>query len=113
MDVVRDKGICETVCISQSNLQDVAVVTVVCSQLSWSHFRVLGGIDDPLKRDFYIELSQLEKWSVRQLKERVNSMLYERTALSRKPEEAIRYDLAQLRDEQSVSPDFYLETLTF
>ena len=87
---------------------DIAIVTTVCSQLSWSHFRVLGGIDDPLKRDFYIELSQLEKWSVRQLKERVNSMLYERTALSRKPEEAIRYDLAQLRDEQSVSPDLLL-----
>ena len=88
---------------------DITVVTAVCSQLSWSHFRVLSGIDEPLKREFYIELAKLEKWSVRQLKERVNSMLYERTALSRKPEEAISYDLEQLRDEQSVSPDLLLK----
>ncbi|MEA5466974.1 PDDEXK nuclease domain-containing protein [Leptothoe sp. PORK10 BA2] len=88
---------------------DIAVVTTVCSQLSWSHFRVLSGIDDSLKREFYIEIAQLEKWSVRQLKERVDSMLYERTALSRKPEEAISHDIAQLRDEQAVSPALLLK----
>ena len=66
-------------------------------------------MDDTLKRDFYIEIAQLEKWSVRQLKERIDSMLYERTALSRKPEEAIRHDLAQLRKEQEVLPDLLLK----
>ena len=69
---------------------------------------LLSAIDDPLKRDFYVEITQLEKWSVRQLKERLDSMLYERTALSRKPEETIRSDLALLRDEQKVSPDLLL-----
>ncbi len=69
----------------------------LCRELSWSHLRLLIYIDDQLKRDFYIELSKLERWSVRQMKERIDSMLYERTALSRKPEEAIRHDLEQLR----------------
>ena len=87
---------------------DLEIVNTVCSKLSWSHFRVLSSIDDPLKRDFYIEITQLEKWSVRQLRERLDSMLYERTALSRKPEETIRSDLTRLREEQTLSPDLLL-----
>lgn len=87
---------------------DLEIVNTVCSKLSWSHFRLLSAIDDPLKRDFYIEITQLEKWSVRQMKERLDSMLYERTALSRKPEETIRNDLAVLRDEKKVSPELLL-----
>jgi predicted nuclease of restriction endonuclease-like (RecB) superfamily len=88
---------------------DLAIVHTVCALLSWSHLRLLSAMDDPLKRDFYIEIAQLEKWSVRQLQERIESMLYERTALSRKPEESIHHDLAQLRDEQKVSPDLLLK----
>ena len=88
---------------------DSAIVHTVCALLSWSHMRLLSAMDDTIKRDFYIEIAQLERWSVRQLKERIDSMLYERTALSRKPEEAIRHDLAQLREEQKVSPDLLLK----
>jgi len=87
---------------------DKAIVNTLCSQLSWSHLRLLGAIDDPLKRDFYIEVTQLERWSFRQLKDRLDSMLYERTALSRKPEDTIRQDIANLRDEQRISPDLLL-----
>lgn len=87
---------------------DLEIVNTLCSKLSWSHLRLLSAIDDPLKRDFYIEITQLEQWSFRQLKERIESMLYERTALSRKPEETIRHDLNQLREEQKISPDLLL-----
>jgi predicted nuclease of restriction endonuclease-like (RecB) superfamily len=85
------------------------IVYTVCRQLSWSHLRLLIYIDDPLKREFYIEITQLERWSVRQLQERINSMLFERTALSRKPEETIRHDLTQLRQDQQVFPDLILK----
>ncbi|PIG92275.1 DUF1016 N-terminal domain-containing protein [Gloeocapsopsis sp. IPPAS B-1203] len=88
---------------------DIEIVNTLCSKLSWSHLRILTGIDDPLKREFYIEIAQLEQWSVRQLQERINSMLFERTALSRKPEETIRHDLDWLRQTQQVSPDFLLK----
>ena len=54
---------------------DSEIVHTVCAQLSWSHMRLLSTMDDTLKRDFYIEIAQLEKWSVRQLKERIDSML--------------------------------------
>jgi predicted nuclease of restriction endonuclease-like (RecB) superfamily len=66
-------------------------------------------IDESLKREFYIEITQLERWSVRELQERINSMLFERTALSRKPEETIREDLAELRKTKQLSPDILLK----
>lgn len=62
-------------------------------------------IDNPLKREFYIEMCKIENWSSRQLQERIHSMLYERTAISKKPELTIQNDLAQLKNEQVLNPD--------
>ena len=87
---------------------DYQIVYTVCRQLSWSHFRLLIPIEEELKREFYIEMCKLEKWSVRTFRERINSMLYERTAISQKPEETIKLDLEQLKKEQRLS----LQTLT-
>lgn len=84
---------------------DEKILHTLCSQLSWSHLRQLIFIDEPLKRDFYIEICRLEHWSVRQLQERIQSMLYERTAISRKPEETIHNDLTVLREEGRLSHD--------
>ncbi len=81
-----------------------AIFSTLRRQLSWSHLKELVYIKDKLKRSFYIELCKLERWSVRQLRERVNSMLYERTAISKLPEETIRQDLQSLRDEKELSP---------
>lgn len=81
------------------------ILHTLCAQLSWSHLRLLVGIDDPLKRDFYIEMGRQEHWSVRQLQERIGSMLFERTAISKKPEETIAQELQQMRQEGLLSPD--------
>jgi predicted nuclease of restriction endonuclease-like (RecB) superfamily len=88
---------------------DREILHTVCAKLSWSHLKLIIGIKDPLKQSFYIEITQLERWSVRQLQERIESMLYERTALSRKPEDTIRHDLEQLRQTQQISPDLLLK----
>ena len=88
---------------------DQEILHTLCAKLSWSHLKLIMGIDDRLKRNFYIEITQLENWSVRQLQERINSMLFERTAISRKPEETIRHDLEQLRENKQISPDLLLK----
>ncbi len=75
---------------------DEKIVATVSQQLSWSHFVELLKVDNELKRSFYLTLSINEKWSVRTLRERINSMLFERTAISKKPEETIKKDLQQL-----------------
>ncbi|MGF6696051.1 putative nuclease of restriction endonuclease-like (RecB) superfamily [Paraburkholderia sp. MM5496-R1] len=88
---------------------DEAIVSAVRRELSWTHLKTLIYIDDAVKRDFYIELACVERWSTRQLQERIDSMLFERSAISRKPEDAIRRDLAMLRDERRVPPDALLK----
>ena len=62
-------------------IPDYQIVHTLCTQLSWSHIRLIIPMEDELKRMFYIEMCKLEKWSVRTFQERINSMLYERTAI--------------------------------
>jgi len=62
--------------------------------LGWSHFVELIPLKEQLKRDFYAEMCRVERWSVRTLREKIGGMLYERTGLSRKPEELARQELA-------------------
>jgi len=75
------------------------IVYALSRQLSWTHLRSLIYIDDPLKRDFYLEMCRSEGWSTRTLQGRLDSMLFERTALSRKPDELLVSELAALREQ--------------
>lgn len=72
------------------------IVYAVRTQLTWTHLRSLMAIDDELKRKFYMEMTHLEHWDTRTLDKKIDSMLYERTALSRKPEELIKRELKQI-----------------
>ncbi|OFZ97922.1 MAG: hypothetical protein A2Z44_06400 [Betaproteobacteria bacterium RBG_19FT_COMBO_58_11] len=83
---------------------DEEIVVTLLRQLSWSHFLALIPLDKLLQRDFYAEMSRIEGWSVRTLRERIASMLYERTALSKKPDELIQQELANLRSKGEVAP---------
>jgi predicted nuclease of restriction endonuclease-like (RecB) superfamily len=84
---------------------DEAIVNALRTQLSWTHFRELISIDDPLKREFYAELCRAERWSTRTLQHKIGHLLFERTALSKQPDEVIVSDLAALRDEDRMTPD--------
>ncbi len=84
---------------------DINIVHTLCTQLSWSHLRLIASMDNDLKRLFYIEMCKIEKWSVRTFQEKINSMLYERTAISKKPEETIKNELKQLNDSNQITPD--------
>jgi hypothetical protein len=88
---------------------DEGMSATLSHQLSWSHFRELLPLDKPLQRDFYAEMSRLEGWSVRTLRGRIDSMLYERTALSRKPDELAKQELGRLRSEGQVGPALILK----
>lgn len=81
------------------------IVATLWQQLSWSHFREILPLEDPLKRDFYAEMCRIERWSVRTLRQKIDRFLFERTAVSKKPEELIRQDLDTLRDEDRLTPD--------
>lgn len=81
------------------------IVGGLARQLSWSHFRLLLPLKDSLKRDFYAEMCRIEKWNVRTLEKKIGSMLFERTALSKKPESLIDAEITLLRKEDQLSPD--------
>ncbi|MCI0539023.1 MAG: PDDEXK nuclease domain-containing protein [Verrucomicrobiales bacterium] len=82
------------------------IVSALSAQLGWTHFRRIIYLDDQLKRDFYAEMCRIEKWSTRTLEKKIGGMLYERTALSKTPDKLIRQELAALREEDNVTPDF-------
>ncbi len=81
------------------------ILHTLCAKLSWSHFKSIIYIDDELQRKFYTEMCRVEGWSVRALRQKIDSMLYERTAISRKPDEVINYELKQLQAKDKLSPD--------
>lgn len=83
--------------------RDENILSALRRELTWTHIKTLIYLDDPLKREFYAEMCRIEGWSSRQLQERINSLLFERTAISKKPEETIRHDLAVLRNEGQLS----------
>lgn len=88
---------------------DGEIVSALSRQLSWSHFLEIIYQKDPLKRDFYAEMCRIERWSVRALRERMGSMLFERTAIARQPEALIRQELDTLRATQAISAPLLLK----
>ena len=84
---------------------DSEIVSTLSRQLAWSHFLEIIYLKDPLQREFYAEICRIERWSVRTLRSKVKGMLYERTAISRKPEELARQELKVLREEDRMTPD--------
>lgn len=84
---------------------DSEMIATLSRQLSWSHFREILPLEKPLQREFYAEMCRVERWSVRTLRQKIASMLYERTALSKKPDELAELELQGLREEDRMTPD--------
>lgn len=84
---------------------DEQIVVSLIRQLSWTHFIAIIPIKNQLQREFYTEMCRLERWSVKTLREKIDSMLFERTAISQKPDELIRSDLAKLKECGHISSD--------
>jgi hypothetical protein len=95
------------------NLLDL---TVACSNLwVWprnerrrSHFLAILPLTDPLQRDFYAEMCRIERWSFRTLRAKIGGELFERTALSKKPNLLVEQELAKLRDGDTLTPDIVI-----
>ncbi|MBV6439441.1 MAG: putative nuclease YhcG [Saprospiraceae bacterium] len=84
---------------------DLKIVATASRQLSWSHFVEIIPLKTDLERDFYTQMCRIERWNVRTLRKKIQSMLFERTAISKKPAELARKELQTLREEDQLSPD--------
>lgn len=92
---------------------DSQIVSTASRQLSWSHFVELLPLKDELQRDYYFTLASANRWSVRRLRKEIDGMLYERTVLSSKPEDVVKQELANVRDNKIVSPDVVFKSPYF
>lgn len=68
---------------------DVEIRYTLCSQLSWSHNRLIMRIDDKKAREFYLKEAASQNWSVRQLERNINTMYYQRILSSQGKNEDI------------------------
>ena len=88
--------------------------------MGWAHFKQLIPLDEPFKRAFYAEMCRVEgvehaQWcgayatACRALAQKIDGMLYERTALSKKPEQVIRRELAALHEKGELTPSLVFQ----
>ena len=92
---------------------DYQIVAPLSRQLSWSHFMEVLPVKDPLAREFYVTLAASERWGRNRLRKEIDGMLYERTAISGKPDVLIKQELSQLRDDNVLSPDLVFKSPYF
>lgn len=85
------------------------ILQTLSAKLTWSHFVELLTIKDPLEREFYAEMSALDHWSVRTLREKKGKMLYARTAISKKPKAVIQESLALIKKDGRLCADMILQ----
>src|SRR3990167_2227054 len=85
------------------------IILALSSYLTWTHFVTLLSIDNQLKREFYAEMCRIERWGTRLLNEKIASMLFERTALAKKPETVIHSEIEKLRHTNELHPDCVIQ----
>ena len=62
----------------------------LCSELSWSHYRLLMRVEAENARKFYVSEAVKSQWSVRQLERQINTFFYERLLSSRNKKEVAK-----------------------
>lgn len=65
-------------------------VQTLSELLSWSHYVEILKVDDPLEIGFYVKECEKERWSVRELKRQMNSLLFHRVAVSKDKEGVLK-----------------------
>lgn len=65
------------------------IASTLRTQLSWSHYKLLLGVDNKDKREYYIAETAKNNWSVRQMERQINSQLFERLLLSNDKESVL------------------------
>lgn len=61
---------------------DFEICYTLCSELSWSHNRLIMRVDDSKARMFYLKEAIENHWSTRQLERNIHSFYYQRTLSS-------------------------------
>lgn len=85
------------------------IISALRRQLSWTHLKTIAYENDPLKRQFYLEMAISQRWNTRTLADQIDKMLYERTAIAQQPELQIQQALNELKAEDVINPDLFFK----
>ena len=87
---------------------------MACDELSWSHYRLLMQVEDPVAREWYMNEAAEQHWSTRQLERQISVLYYERLLASRR-KAPVRKEaatkLATVETEQFIRDPYVLEFL--
>ncbi len=89
------------------------MVSQIATKLSWSHFIEVFPLKNTLKQEFYLTLSAANRWGRDRLRSEIDGMLFERTAIAQKPEDLIKQELANIRDNDTITPDIVFKSPYF
>lgn len=92
---------------------DFQIVAQLARQLSWSHFIEVMPLKDELQREFYLTMAASARWGRNQLRKEIDGMLFERSAISGKPDELIKKELTELRQDNTITPDLVFKSPYF
>jgi len=95
------------------NFPDKQIVSPLATKLSWSHIIEVLPLKEPLQSEFYLTMASVQRWSTKQLRKEIDGMLFERTAIASKPEEVVKQELVELRDNNVMSPDLVFKSPYF
>jgi predicted nuclease of restriction endonuclease-like (RecB) superfamily len=97
-----------------SELPVQRVPAMLRPELSWTHYRLLLGVEDPQAREWYLHEAAGQQWSTRQLERQISVLYYERLLASRDKtpvRQEARRKIAQLAPEQFIRDPYVLEFL--
>lgn len=89
------------------------IVYALRRQLTWTHLKTIAYEENPLKRQFYLELAISQHWNTRTLSEQIDKMLFERTAIAKQPEEIIKKEIQNLADNEELNPELIFKIPIF
>ena len=98
---------------SAETFSEEEIVSATQRQLTWTHIKTLVYIKDPLERQFYAQMCGMEHWDTRTLDEKVDQQLYQRSAISRRPEEVIQKELETSKQTNQLLPDMVFRSSYF
>lgn len=90
------------------------IIQTVSGLLTWSHYTEILKADSELEINFYSKQTEIERWSVRELKRQMKSMLFHRLALSKDKEGILKLarEGSQIeKPEDLIKDPFVLEFL--
>jgi predicted nuclease of restriction endonuclease-like (RecB) superfamily len=90
-------------------IEEEQIIYALRRQLSWTHIKTISYEENPIKRQFYLEMAISQRWNTRTLAEQMDKMLFEHTDIAQQPSEQIQQALQELTTEDTINPDLFFK----